>query len=306
MKIKFLFSALALLSLLSPSTLFGQANVTSSGISVQGIARDENNTALANEDQLGLKFKIYYLDTSNTEQTILNKTGNVRTDAFGVFAYVIEVSESAYLKIANSEAYLKISQGDVVFSNEKLHAVPYAIHAQNGAPTGSITAFTGEASEVPQGWLLCNGASIPSGAYYDKLRELVGNNTPDLRAMFLRGTGENTVTRESDDYSKTYIGPGLGGYVLDQMQQHRHSININSNQAGNHRHAIRRDSYGSGDGYAMVSTSGNDEGLYTEDNNSLMQTAGNHTHNVSGNTSNVGYGDESRPVNYGVNWIIKI
>ena len=306
MKYPFFFCPILLLIFLSSASVFGQANVTSSGISVQGIARDENNTALANEDQLSLKFKIYYLDNSNSEQTILNKTGNVRTDAFGVFAFVIDVTESAYMKIANAEAYLKISQGDIVFSNEKLHAVPYAIHAQNGAPTGSITAFTGEASEVPQGWLLCNGASIPSGAYYDKLRELVGNNTPDLRAMFLRGTGENTVTRESDNYSKTYIGPGLGGYVLDQMEQHRHSINILSNERGGHRHAIRRDSYGSGDGYAMVGTGGNDEGFYDENNDALMRAAGLHTHTVSGNTSNWGYGDESRPVNYGVNWIIKI
>lgn len=251
MKYKFFFCPILFLIFLSNTSLFGQANVTSSGISVQGIARDENNTALANEDQLGLKFKIYYLDNSNSEQTILNKTGNVRTDAFGVFAYVIDVTESAYMKIANAEAYLKISQGDVVFSNEKLHAVPYAIHAQNGAPTGSITAFTGEADEVPQGWLLCNGASIPSGAFYDKLRELVGNNTPDLRAMFLRGTGENTVMREGNN-PKTYIGTDLGVYVQDQMQQHRHSVNINSSSNGNHRHPIRRDSYGSGDGYAMV------------------------------------------------------
>ena len=305
MKYPFFFCPILLLIFLSSASVFGQANVTSSGISVQGIARDENNTALANEDQLSLKFKIYYLDNSNSEQTILNKTGNVRTDAFGVFAYVIDVTESAYMKIANAEAYLKISQGDVVFSNEKLHAVPYAIHAQNGAPTGSITAFTGEADEVPQGWLLCNGASIPSGAYYDKLRELVGNNTPDLRAMFLRGTGENTVTRESDNYSKTYTGTDLGVYVQDQMQQHRHSFDINSSTNGNHRHPIRRDSYGSGDGYAMVSTGGSDESLYNE-NEALMQNAGNHTHNVNGNTNYQGFGDESRPVNYGVNWIIKI
>lgn len=286
--------------------IYGQANVTSSGISVQGIARDENNTALANEDQLSLKFKIYYLDNSNSEQTILNKTGNVRTDAFGVFAYVIDVTESAYMKIANSEAYLKISQNDIVFSDEKLHAVPYAIHAQNGAPTGSITAFTGEADEVPQGWLLCNGDAIPSGAYYDKLRELVGNNTPDLRAMFLRGTGENTVTRDSDGYSKTYTGTALGQFVQDQMQQHRHNFNITSTTNGNHRHAIRRDSWGNEDGYAMVGTGGSDESLYYGDDNSLMQTAGNHTHTVNGNTNYQGYGNESRPVNYGVNWIIKI
>ena len=123
--------------------------------------------------------------------------------------------------------------------------------------------------------------------------------------MFLRGTGENTVTRESDNYSKTYTGTDLGVFVQDQMQQHRHSFDINSSTNGNHRHPIRRDSYGSGDGWAMVGTGGNDEDFFNE-NESLMRNAGNHTHNVNGNTSNEGYGDESRPVNYGVNWIIKI
>jgi len=47
-----------------------QASVTSTGISIQGIARDENNSALANIDQLGLTFKIYYLDASNAEVQI--------------------------------------------------------------------------------------------------------------------------------------------------------------------------------------------------------------------------------------------
>ncbi|MDB4620924.1 hypothetical protein OAF86_00055 [Flavobacteriaceae bacterium] len=103
-----LYRLIALCYLAFQANLQGQANVTSTGISVQGIARDENNSALANEDQLGLNFKLYYLDSSNSQQTILNKTGNVRTDAFGVFAFVIEISESAYIKIANTEAYLTV------------------------------------------------------------------------------------------------------------------------------------------------------------------------------------------------------
>ncbi len=306
MKIKFLLGVFALASFLSTTALYGQANVTSSGISVQGIARDENNSALANEDQLGLNFKLYYLDSSNSEQTILNRTGNVRTDAFGVFAYVIEISESAYIKIANTEAYLKISQGDIVFTNEKLHAVPYAIFAQNGAPTGSITAFVGDSDEIPEGWLLCNGDAIPNNAYHQRLRDLVGANTPDLRGVFLRATGT---------YDGNHTGPTLGEFQSDEFKEHNHSVGtLSTLTAGSHIHPIRADGNPTGnsdnDGHSVVGTPNADEGLVDFTDNQWWRPidwAGEHTHQISGNTGITG-GDETetRPVNYGINWIIKI
>ena len=283
--------------------IFGQANVTSSGISIQGIARDENNSALANEDQLGLNFKLYYLDNSNTEQTILNRTGNVRTDAFGVFAYVIEITESAYIKIANTEAYLKVSQGDIVFSNEKLHAVPYAIHAQNGAPTGSIAPFAG--TSIPVGWLLCDGSAIPNNAFHQRLRDLVGANTPDLRGVFLRGTGT---------YDSNHSGPALGEFQTDEFQEHAHGAGqLSTSQSGRHIHPIRADGNPTGnsdnDGHAVVGTDHADEGLVDFSENQWWRPidwAGEHTHNITGSTSVRGDATETRPVNYGINWIIKI
>lgn len=283
--------------------IYAQANVTSSGISVQGIARDENNSALANEDQLGLNFKLYYLDNSNTEQTILNRTGNVRTDAFGVFAYVIEITESAYIKIANTEAYLKVSQGDIVFSNEKLHAVPYAIHAQNGAPTGSIAPFAG--TSIPAGWLLCDGSAIPNNAFHQRLRDLVGANTPDLRGVFLRGTGT---------YDSNHSGPALGEFQTDEFQEHAHGAGqLSTSQSGRHIHPIRADGNPTGnsdnDGHAVVGTQYADEGLVDFSENQWWRPidwAGEHTHNITGSTSVRGDATETRPVNYGINWIIKI
>ena len=41
-------------------------------------------------------------------------------------------------------------------------------------------------------WLECNGQTIPSK--YKRLRELIGNKTPDYRGMFLRGYGSQTAT----------------------------------------------------------------------------------------------------------------
>ena len=78
-----------------------QANVTASGISIQGIARDENNSALSNIDQLSLNFRIYYLDASNAEVLILNESNNVKTDNFGVFSYVMSIPNTVFTQICN-------------------------------------------------------------------------------------------------------------------------------------------------------------------------------------------------------------
>jgi microcystin-dependent protein len=277
------------------SNVSAQANVQSTGISIQGIARDENNSALANIDQLGLQFKIYYLNGSSNEVDILNQSANVKTDNFGVFSYVMTIDKSLFMYISNSQAYLKVTQGSTVFSNEKLQAVPYAIQAQNGVPSGTIMAYIG--TTAPEGWLLCNGSSFPDNPYYAQLKTLLGStNTPNLNGMFLRGTGT--------------AGTGQTGPTLKQIQQddtksHLHAININTTTNGNHNHntGFSNDDYnGSGgsnkNGLEDDTNSGNNRSLPTD-------TQGDHIHNVNGNSAATG-GTETRPVNYGVNYIIKI
>ena len=85
------FTFLLFLAIFTSLNVKAQTNVTSSGMSIQGIARDENNAAIANVDQLGLVFTIYYLGTGNSEQPILTRTANVKTDNFGVFSYVLDI-----------------------------------------------------------------------------------------------------------------------------------------------------------------------------------------------------------------------
>lgn len=128
----------SLFILLFAGSVFGQEHVTSSGISTQGIARDADNFALACLNDLSLDFVIYYLGSGNSEELIHQDSGSVSIDAFGVFSYVVSINSRNFTKIANKESYLKVSQGSAIFSNEKLHAVPYSIHAQNSVPAGSI------------------------------------------------------------------------------------------------------------------------------------------------------------------------
>ncbi|WP_158614721.1 tail fiber protein [Flavobacterium sp. RSP49] len=276
-----------------------QTNVTSSGMSIQGIARDETNAAIANIDQLALVFTVYYLGAGNSEQLILTKTANVRTDNFGVFSYVLDIDQLQYNQISTQSAYLKVVQGSVVFSNEKLQAVPYAIYAQNGVPTGSIMPFIG--TVAPNGWLLCDGSAITITTNTLNLRTLLGTtNTPDLRSMFLRGAGN---------------GNGRTGSLLkivqqDDLKSHLHGVNLSTNNVGEHDH--NKDNVFNKvlamDSKYTVANSDNNNNSGSEPNLGFSKSIaadGAHTHTVSGNTDTTG-GTETRPINYGVNYIIKI
>lgn len=295
---KLYFTLLFVLALTSSVMVNAQTNVTSSGMSIQGIARDENNAAIANMDQLALVFTVYYLGAGNSEQLILTKTANVKTDNFGVFSYVLDIDQSQYGLISSQSAYLKVVQGSVVFSNEKLQAVPYAIFAQNGVPTGSIMPFIG--TVAPNGWLLCDGSAIPINSVTANLRTLLGTTiTPDLRAMFLRGTGTGN----------SHTGPALKTVRQDDFKQHLHGVSLNTSSNGYHTHYIARRRNGNSDTYDKNDAHNEENSAATTDNVIIGQFqttgAGDHTHSVNGNTTNTG-GTETRPINYGVNYIIKI
>ena len=221
------FFVCIVLGIFTISNATAQSSVTSSGISVQGIARDINNEALANIDQLDLKFELYYFIGNSTTPTVfLSSTATIKTDNFGVFSYVVGINPDQSYLISSQSTYLRVSSLDVVFSDEKLQTVPYSIYAQNGVPTGSIMPYIG--TTAPNGWLLCDGSAIPIGIYYDKLKTLAGNNTPDLRAMFIRGTGSGNGK----------VGPALKEVQQDDIKSHFHQINLNTNSSGIHSHSM--------------------------------------------------------------------
>lgn len=291
---------IALLGLLPTLIVNAQTNVLSSGMSIQGIARDDKNEALANIDQLDLVFTVYYLVGSSTSPTvILSRTATVKTDNFGVFSYVLVIDKDHYNLISTQSAYLRVSQGNVVFSDEKLQTVPYAIYAQNGVPTGTIAAYVG--TSAPAGWMICDGGVIPNDPYHANLKAVLGNasNTPDLRAMFLRGAGSGN--------SKT--GPAIRTIQQDDTKLHSHAVSITTNSTGAHTHTITRRSNGDNGAYDTRDERRSESSAITSDRANLgsfsTSSAGNHTHDVTGNTANSG-GTETRPINYGVTWIIKI
>ena len=272
------------------SALFFTLISFSQGIAVQGLARDENNTARTNAS-VPLTFEIYYLNSSNNPVPVYSSTSTLQTDAFGVFSHVINLPNTTETQFSNHELYLKIKEGATEISNEVFKRVPLAYAASNGVPTGSIMPFIGTAA--PAGWILCDGGAIPIDSNTLTLRTLLGSaNTPNLQGMFLRGIGTSPVNSQA--------GPGLKETQQDAIQSHTSTGSTTS--LGSHIHQeqarggrlideedddYRADMPGSTSGYLTLNTTG----------------TGNHNHNVSVDYTG---GTETRPVNYGVNYIIKL
>jgi len=300
----------------------------SQGIAVQGIARNANNTARVNT-LLTLQFKVYYIHQA-TEVSIYNMSSEVTTDFFGVFSHVITLEDDAgtVTEFGNQELWLRISEGSTVISSEKFKRVPYAYAASNGVPTGSIMPFIG--TTAPSGWLLCDGGTIEAVPHTVALRNLLeSNNTPDLQGMFLRGAGRSPLSTATD----VKEGPELMSTQEDSNKLHTHTKgSLASDPGGNHNHhteiintngtktMYNKMTRASGDTpnewQSTIWNSGNEgntsyasstwvAGRLDLENNVIQRNSGNHPHTISGDVASSG-GIESRPVNYGVNYIIKL
>ena len=297
MKTKLLF-----LSVLMLLAVFGSiAQITTTGVAIQGIARDAaTNNAISNT-LIGLKFTVYYGATPTN--AIAPASSNVTTDAFGVFSYTLDVSLIENKIIYDNQLRLKIEQTSPstgVISDENLNFVPYAVSASNGVPTGSIMPFIG--TVAPRGWILCDGRALP-GTATELITLLGSNNAPDLRGMFIRGAGTNS----NSSYS-TNIGPDLKVIQADSLKSHLHaSGTLITDTKGAHNHSsttnmnllVKMDTNFTA---AAVDRSDNELNLGP---GLIIPMDGNHTHIISGSTATTGF-RETRPVNYGVNYIIKL
>ncbi|MFY0594764.1 tail fiber protein [Roseivirga sp.] len=229
---------------------FAQTNL---GFDFQGYARDPNGSALSNQS-LKIRFEIFRDGESNAEYQ--EEHQSVSTDAFGVFA--VEIGSNPdnnasgdwdNILWANYDYRLKISVDlDGTYreiSDKRLSSVPFAKSAGNGVPPGTIIPFAGPASNIPLGYVLCDGGGYStSDARYLRLFETIGTNwggnggqfnVPDLRGQFLRGwngvnnggADPNTAQRTTLD-GLTVLANQVGSYQSDTLRSHNHGINESS------------------------------------------------------------------------------
>jgi hypothetical protein len=322
------------IALIFSITLFAQ------GIAVQGIARDNNKAALPQED-LNFTFRIISKDGDER----YTESQSIRTDNFGVFSHIVGTGTKLN-SVDFSEQGLKIEvsilyPNKVIVYNEGFNYTPYAHYAANGVPTGSIMPFMG--TTAPKGWLLCNGATIPTvnaGNYdpYVALRAMFSNNrTPNLQGRFLKGAGSNSNPDALS--SSIHDTTTLGEYQTQALLAHNHEKGtISTDGGGAHGHSdvlINFDRGGTltGDNRGIVFNSakildaGNGDDAFRYDNlnaggryfNSRGRIADNndkeykfigsagseHDHPIIGSTASAG-GKENRPNSFSVNYIIKL
>ena len=295
--------------LLNFSIVFAQ------GIAVQGIARNNESSAIV-DTQLTFKFSIVKSDNT----VLYIEQENIRTDQFGVFSHIITTGnpDGGYsfsnvdFSIENLKLKVTINYNgtSIEVYDQPFYYTPLAIYAKkagiatnadDGVPTGSIMPYIG--TTAPTGWVLCDGQDISSITGSDALISLLGeNNVPDLQGMFLRGAGAN----EQGGVYDAHIGPDLKEFQNDGFESHLHNDGtLYAANVGNHQHTTNIGRVNSPKG----SDSGNDRLTNTTSgvtiNGYTSSSSGAHGHDITGNTGSTGI-TETRPVNYGVNYIIKL
>ncbi|SNR71622.1 phage tail protein [Lutibacter flavus] len=290
---------LSFLMLFTFTTNYAQSSAETSGIAIQGIARDINNTARANED-INLTFSIYYKVLEVAQPPIVNYTEPLTTDAFGVFSHVINNPYTNNNLFEKYQMWLKIDEGGTIISDEKLKHVPYAISANNGVPVGSIMPFVG--TVAPAGWALCNGQDLTAIDGSEALIDLLVNDyAPNLGGMFLRGTGG----------SGDHVGPALNTTQDDTAGPHTHPNDIVI--TGGEADAEAQGQFTLPTGSPGIFNNG--RGFFFTDIlngetatigiNSDVRVYEHETTKTGGVQTNTGV-VETRPVSYGVNYIIKL
>ena len=110
----------------------------------------------------------------NTTSQVLVSKGHYR-----VFLGTYTPLTPAFFK-EHPATYLGITIGDEeeLLPRMRIASVPYAMSTHSDEPpfpAGGIIMWSGEISDIPEGWALCDGT----------------NNTPDLRERFILGAGGN-------------------------------------------------------------------------------------------------------------------
>lgn len=196
-------------------------------------------------------------------------------------------------------------------------------------PVGTVVAYSGVINSkvrellYQSRWLVCDGSALSIAKYpalYTTIKDIYGNSTtaetfniPDFRGVFLRGL----------DAGKQ-IDPNrlLGSYQADQNQSHNHIGHIKegglhthegqTKTGGAHQHRLQANGYwftakNYNERRAITNEiDDNQEYWTTEDGTHShafhIDTSGSHSHELTIDASG---GDESRPKNYPVTYLIR-
>ena len=164
-------------------------------------------------------------------------------------------------------------------------------------PSGIITMWSGSISNIPKGWVLCDGQ----------------NGTPDLRDRFIVGAGKSySVGNTGGANSVTLTVDNLPAHSHTMGSAGSHSHTGSTNSSGSHTHSYSRPSgnyiinpISSGSRSVRDSWINDTTGSAGGHSHSLsINSAGSHTHTI--NNTGGGKAHENRPPYYALAFIMKI
>jgi len=176
---------------------------------------------------------------SNTEFHFLNGvTSNIQSQLNTLSSTISATPGANNAAISNAE-YITLNGSDVSTTIQaQINKLSDSIAALSirvtgtSLPVGTIVAFAGEltAETPPEGYLLCNGASVSQSTYaslYNKIGTLYDNNRnaivgkfwlPDLRQNYIKGAGNNGT------YEIAPLPTNVGQFQGMSVQSHRHQF----------------------------------------------------------------------------------
>jgi hypothetical protein len=234
-------------------TLNAIAQISNLGINYQAQVRN-NAGVLIPDSLITLRFQL--LPNQFSTIPLWQEEHNATTDNYGIASVVIgkgkrtagKVSTFDSVDFSSANLWIKVeiksgSNFIALSQAEPFQSVPYAKAAGNAVlfPAGFIMPFAGDSTKIPQGWLLCDGREI-SRSNYANLYSVIGDNwgrgnnittfnLPDLRGQFLRGVSYNSgVDPDNSSRNAKYnggnIGNRVGSYQGQEIQNHNHSFAI--------------------------------------------------------------------------------
>lgn len=263
--------------------------------------------------------------------------------ANGRFNVILGPHDTASRPLTNAfldqERFVEISVngGDPILPRQQVLSAPYALRASTAAnadqlnhappsdfflPPGMVVPFAGPTTNIPTGWLLCDGTQV-SRVGRSRLFAAIGTawgagdgsttfNLPDLRGVFLRGVnlGRGGDLADPDSNQRVASAPGgltgnnQGSVQTSQFRPHRHRwAEIDGNASRFSRSLYSWDVNGYGYQALRPFVAGDDGTSGDDDSFEVSAPANAALYTKSGTT--VEDAGETRPNNAYVNYIIK-
>ena len=249
------------------------------------------------------RLKFEYFNEASGGTLLYYEEHNVTPNADGVFSVVLKPNIEWQ---KHKDIWLQLSIDDRPMTpREKIMSQPYSQHsktADNGVPAGTVIAFAGE--NLPNGYLPCDGREVDQSDYPDlfaAIGSLYGTSTggkfklPNFQGMFLRGSGSQTINVSSKG---------------SDPNQNKTDITITANPIGIVQGDTIRKITGVTRSFNGWGSANGPSGAFTEwasGSSDPRGGGGSDSHMAqSFDSSRVApTSDESRPVNYAVNYYIK-